>query len=81
MLFSTLNNLEKGGIAQVSDLKIQGELRQRLMDMGITPGTGIECLFSSPKKQISAYLVRDSVIALRCEDAEGIVIIPKGVRK
>lgn len=80
MIFSTLNNLKRGGIAQVYDLDITGDMRQRLQDLGLIPGTTIECLFSSAKDAISAYLIRGSVIALRCEDAKGIVIIPCGVR-
>jgi len=80
MIFSTLNNLKKGAIARVYDLDIPGEMRQRLGDMGIIPGTRIECLFSSAGNAISAYLVRGCVIALRCEDAKGIIIVPCGVR-
>ena len=79
MIFSTLNKLNTGSCANVFALENKGPIRQRLSDLGIIPDTNLECLYSSKGNEISAYLVRGSVIALRCEDAKNIVIVPCGV--
>lgn len=80
MIFSTLNNLTKGGVAQIYDLEARGDMRRRLLDLGIIPGTRTKCLFTSAKGAISAYLFGDTVIALRRDDAKKIVIVPLGVK-
>lgn len=79
MVFSTLNKLKVGSLASVFALDSKGPIRQRLQDLGLIPGTLLECLYSSKGNDISAYLVRGSVIAIRCEDAKNIVIVPCGV--
>ena len=79
MIFSTLNKLKKGSPAKVYALNSKGAIRQRLQDLGIIPGTRLECLYSSKGNAISAYLIRGCVIALRGEDAKDIVIVPCGV--
>ena len=75
MVFSTLNSLKKGEKGQIYSLDISENLKKRLMDMGLIKGREIECLFSSAKNEISAYLVEGTVIALRREDAQGILVM------
>ena len=53
----------------ISRLDNKGVIRRRLMDVGIVPGSIIECLLSSPSGNPMLYLVKDSLIALRNEDA------------
>ena len=48
--------------------------RRRLMDLGILPGVAIEAAFTSPSGDPTAYLVRDTLIALRKEQANYISI-------
>lgn len=80
MIFQTLNKLKNGDKATIYALEAKGAIRQRLCDLGIIPGTTAQRLYSSKGNDISAYLVRGSVIALRCEDAKNIVVTPCGVR-
>ena len=48
-----------------------GELiKRRLYDIGLISGTRIKRLFISPSKRIKAYLIRDSIIAIRDKDAK-----------
>lgn len=49
-------------------------MRRRFQDLGIISGTVIECIGSSPLGDPAAYLIRRTVIALRREDAEQILI-------
>jgi len=50
--------------------------RQRLMDLGIVPGTSIAAEMSSPAGDPVAYRVRGSLVALRREQAAQIQITP-----
>lgn len=57
---------------------LQGFTRRRLLDLGLTPGTGITAELPSMFRDPVAYRVRGTLIALRREQAEHILItIPK----
>ena len=45
----------------------------RLLDLGFTPGTAVTCTLSRSHGAISAFLVRNAVIALRREDSRLIL--------
>lgn len=49
-------------------------MRRRLQDLGIVEGTTIECLQKSPSGDPVAYKIRGTIIALRSEDANKIII-------
>lgn len=52
----------------------RGQERRRLMDLGILPGAAIEVEMHSPLNDPTAYRVRDTLIALRREQARMIQI-------
>lgn len=60
--------------AQVTALTAEGSIRRRFLDIGIVPGTRIECVGKSPCGDPSAYLIRGAVIAIRREDAANILV-------
>ena len=70
----TLDKLKVGRTAVVTGVRNQSTERRRLYDLGITPGTPIENVMSSPLGDPIAYRVRSSVIALRREQARLIEI-------
>lgn len=51
-----------------------GAERRRLLDLGLIPGTGIRAEFESPFGSPRSYLIRGSMIALRHEQAEKILL-------
>lgn len=65
----TLNNLEIGRSAIVKNIHNKSSERRRLLDLGILPGTLIENVMLSPLGDPVAYRIRNSVIALRNEQA------------
>ena len=69
-----LNELRPGERATVKDMQVPGNLRRRLLDIGLTYGTNIRCVGKSPMGDPAAYLVRGAVIALRSEDTEKITV-------
>ena len=70
----TLNNLPIGHKCVVSSLLSSGNERRRMLDLGIIPNTYIEALYKSPAGDPVAYFIRGTVIALRSEDANKILI-------
>lgn len=70
----TLGDLAPGCHAIVSALLASGGMHRRLLDIGLTPGTRVECLGKSPLGDPSAFLIRGAVIALRKGDCRDILI-------
>ena len=69
-----LSDLAPGQSAIVRDLECEGFGRRRLLDLGVTPGTRVDCLFAGLAPEPMAYRIRGAVIALRREQAAEIVI-------
>lgn len=59
----------------VHSLECSGQIRRRLLDLGICKGTVIIPIFRSMTGDSTAYLVRGSTIALREEDAKNIHVL------
>lgn len=64
--------LETTGI--VETLNCKGAIRRRLLDLGIVQGTKIVPILKSPSGDPTAFLIRGSLIALRKEDANLILV-------
>ena len=69
-----LNEIKPGENATVVSVAVTDSLRRRLADLGLIPGTKVECVGVSPAGDPSAYLIRGAVIALRRRDCGGISI-------
>ena len=67
-----LSSLQTGRRATIETLNTEDSLRRRLLDLGFTPGAHVRCLFAAPGGDPRAYLIRDTVIALRNVDAKTI---------
>ena len=71
----TLDNLQLNKIAKI--IKIDNDnnnIKRRLLDLGITPGTCIKAILKSPSGSPRAYEVRGALIAIRNDDAKKIII-------
>jgi len=77
-MIMNLSELGPGEKARVIDIDIGIDgfdiERQRLFNLGIVEGTEIEALYKSPSGNPVAYLIRGTVLALRNETAEKIII-------
>jgi len=71
-----LTDLLPGQSATVKALRCNGAIRRRFQDIGITPGTYITCVTVSPLNDPTAYLIKNTLIAIRQEDASCIVVEP-----
>lgn len=68
----TLADMLPGDTATVKEITTEGDMRRRLLDIGLTPGTRVECIGKSPGGDPKAFLIRSAVIAIRNEDCSGI---------
>lgn len=60
---------------KVHSLECSGQLRRRLLDLGICNGTSITPLFRSITGDSTAYFIRGATIALRKIDAKNIHVL------
>lgn len=71
-----LSKLEEGEKAKVIGLskECRGTNRRRLLDLGFIKGTQIETSLNGPMKEPKAYLIKNTLIALRNDQADLILI-------
>lgn len=69
-----LPGLKPGEKATVEELRTQGSMRRRLLDIGLIENTQVECVGRSPGGDPSAFLIRGAVIAIRSEDCADVLI-------
>jgi len=74
-----LSEIEPGEHAEVIGIlpSIRGLERRRLLDLGLLPGTIVHSEFNSPQGDPTAYRIRDTLIALRDDQARSIVVKPQ----
>ncbi len=70
---SSLKGGEKAKIIGISQ-ECRGENRRRLLDLGFVKNTDISIGLESPMRNPKAYLVRDTAIAIRNEQADFVLI-------
>ena len=72
----SLNKVPVGKTAIIMQVDISNKLQSaRLSDVGITKGSCITPCFVSSSRDSIAYYVKNSLIALRNEDAENINVL------
>ena len=69
-----LNSINTNRYYIVDKINANEKIKRRLYDIGLVNGTKIKLLFRSPSKKIKAYLIRDSIIAIRDKDASLIKV-------
>lgn len=72
-----LSNIKAGTISTIDSVHSTEHMRRRLLDLGFSQGTIIKCVQYSPSGDPVAYMVRGTIIALRKEDAN-LIMVDKG---
>lgn len=70
----TLNDINPTEKAKVKVINSKGSIRRRLLDIGLTENTVVECVGRSPAGDPKAYKIRGAVIAIRSEDSKNIIV-------
>lgn len=73
-----LHHLSLGSYGEVRQLTAAGHTRRRMMDLGLVCGTRVAALQKSPSGDPVAYEIRGAVIALRSQEAAGIMVKADG---
>lgn len=69
-----LSELPQGKSGMVAEILVRDGMRRRLQDLGLMPGTCVECVGKSPLGDPKAFLIRGAVVALRSEESERVVV-------
>ena len=70
----SLFDMEKGARAKIVRITGDGDLRQRLMDMGVTRGTELQVERHAPLGDPVEILIKGYYLALRMEEAKRIEV-------
>ena len=70
----TLNEIPVGGVCTVTKLNGTGQLRRRIMDMGITKGVEIKVVKIAPLGDPMELNVRGYELSIRKSEAESIEV-------
>ena len=65
-----LNELPLNTVGIIDELNCNGNIRRRLLDLGLVKGTKITPVFKSPSGDPTAFEIRKTLIALRKEDSK-----------
>lgn len=71
----TLDNLQINTLGKVLKLNCTGNIRRRMLDLGIIKDTTIKPILKSPSGNLVAYEVRGTIIAIRKEDSCKIEVL------
>lgn len=69
-----LDQLKPGQECRLNDLKIDGVVGQRLMDMGFIPGIKIKVVRNAPLVDPVELLIRDYHVSIRHSEAKYIEV-------
>ena len=70
----TLNDIMTGQSAYVKEIRSEGSIRRRLLDIGLIENTLVSCVGESPLGDPAAFMIRGAIIAIRRGDCENIII-------
>jgi len=70
----SMRNMKKGQKGRIVSVHCDGELRQRINDMGLTPGAEVKIVGRAPLKDPVALKVRGFTISLRNNEADQITV-------
>ena len=69
-----LSDIQPGQKVRVIGLSAEHAICRRLLDIGMTENTEIECIGQCPFGDPKAFLIRGAVIAIREEDAQKVSV-------
>ncbi|CZR96898.1 FeoA domain protein [Clostridioides difficile] len=69
-----LNDIQVKKTVKVEDILSSGNLRERMLALGLTRGAVIDVVRKGPKNNLTVYKIRGSKIALRQEESSLILV-------
>ena len=71
---ASLDHLKEGQKCIVDEIAVSGDIKRRLMDLGVVKNAVIECGLSGVGGSIKAFYIKGALIALRKEEFSKIYI-------
>lgn len=71
---TTLKSMKPGDAGIVSSLSVKGQLKRRLMDMGVTPGADVKVVKVAPLGDPIEVTLRGYQLSLRKSEAEAVMV-------
>lgn len=72
--YHTLNKVRLNQEVKIKKIDCSGNVKRRILDLGMIEGTKIKPVFKSPLGDPTAYEVRGTLISLREEESKKIEI-------
>lgn len=73
-LMKSLNDLKINQEAVVLKVKANENIQNRLLDIGLVPGSIVKPVLISPGDDMVAYQIKGAVIAIRKDDTKDIMV-------
>ena len=74
MMKNNLSLLQIDALAIITEVKGEGPIRRRLLEMGLTPNTKVKMIKRAPLGDPIEIQIRNYNLTLRLEDAKNILI-------
>ncbi len=72
-----LSSAPLGSPCRITRLAASGLTRRRLLDIGLVPGACVSPVRRSPAGDPTAYSVKDTLVALRAEEASQVIVLSR----
>lgn len=72
--YHTLNKVRLNQEVKIKKIDCNGNIKRRILDLGMIEGTKIKPVFKSPLGDPTAYEVRGTLISLREEESKRIIV-------
>ncbi len=69
-----LSNLKAGEAGTVAKVKSTGQIRKRILDMGITTGVRVEVIRAAPLGDPVEFELRGYLLTLRKDEADTVIV-------
>lgn len=76
MSASTLSHLSPGSIATIERMGVGGSVGEKLLEMGLTPGTRLRMVQRSSRGGPLRIRLRGYTLSLGASEADGIWVLP-----
>lgn len=70
----SLSDIKVGDKVIIKKVNANDNIKRRLLDIGLIEGTKVECILKSFFNDPLAYLIRGTIIAIRKEDSDKILV-------
>lgn len=71
---TSLNTIDLNTPVKIKYLNCSGSIKRRLLDLGLIEDSTIIPILKSPAGELTAYEIHGTVIAIRMEDSQNIIV-------